>query len=83
MLQCRILHYAKSAPPNSADLNTALNQSHDEAERRARQLQKQSWHGNNARGSAALPFGRLVAGFIGRKPLQELAIRGGGLGRAR
>jgi hypothetical protein len=23
ILQCRILHYAKSAPPNSADLNTA------------------------------------------------------------
>jgi hypothetical protein len=24
MLQCRILHYTKSAPPKSADLNTAL-----------------------------------------------------------
>jgi hypothetical protein len=24
MLQCRILHYAKSAPPKSADLNTVL-----------------------------------------------------------
>jgi hypothetical protein len=23
MLQCRILHYAKSVPPKSADLNTA------------------------------------------------------------
>jgi hypothetical protein len=24
MLQCKILHYAKSAPPKSADLNTAV-----------------------------------------------------------